>query len=560
MKTITKILSVVLCLTMVIGLFTVGASAAETYVKVTDGNLTSGQYVLVSSNGYAPGVYDNGWVTAVEPTVSGESVTDAAGAVWTLTVDGSSVKITDANGVTIAPKGGNNNGIKDGDYSWTWSFADGEFTFDGVGADTVRLAGNVDYENKYRGYKTTTVTGTNADKYPSTFTLYKKAAGGSTTPSEPVTPPTPSEPVTPPVSGDVALQGGMQVVIYAPAYNKALSSLPSKEGSFYQLGVDVALDGATLTGYSDTEIWTVVANSDGSFSFEQNGQKLGMQDSYSSMSLGAVNDKWTVSALGNGVYNITNTVRGNSIEWYNSQGNWSTYNKNIETDDQYHLSFYDINGGTVTPPVDPDPSEPTPSEPTPSEPTPSEPASTLPPVTAPVAGTAYKFGMIQVKTGNTVYIAGGIDQDRFLITTTDKNAALDVYVEASGDGYKFAVTIDGAKQYITLGKNSADKIALSYGAEGSVFVFNAEISAWVTNFEGSDYYIGSYNTFDTMSASKTSYINADNKGVDQFPAGFFAASESSDDTSDNSFISVAAAALILSVLGGTALVIKKKEN
>ena len=177
-----------------------------------------------------------------------------------------------------------------------------------------------------------------------------------------------------------------------------------------------------------------------------------------------------------------------------------------------------------------------------------------------VAGTAYKFGMIQVATGNTVYIAGGIDQDRYLITTTDKDAALDVYVEASGNGYKFAVVIDGTKLYITAGLNSANKTALSYTAEGTVFTYDATISAWCTDINGTAYYIGSYSNFDTMSVSKTSYINAETTGVSQYPAGFFATAEAPAPTGDSSFVSIAVAALVLSVLGGTALVMKKKEN
>ena len=157
------------------------------------------------------------------------------------------------------------------------------------------------------------------------------------------------------------------------------------------------------------------------------------------------------------------------------------------------------------------------AEPTP----PAEPQ--LPEVTDPAEGTAYKFGLIQVKNGHTVYLAGGVDQGRFLLTTPDKAAALDVYVEKVEGGIKISTTIDGAKVYITMGLNEEGKAALGYAAEGSVFQFDATTCAWFTNVEGTDYYIGSYNTFDTMSPSKTSYINVENAGIEQFPAGFFAA-------------------------------------
>ena len=144
------------------------------YVQVTSADqLTTGQYVMVLDTGYAPGVYENGWLTAVQPTVSENMVTEPAGAVWTLTFDGSSVTLTDANGVTVAPKSGNNNGIKEGNYLWDWSFADGTVTFSGTGSDTVKLASNATASggNKFRGYKNTTVS--DAKNYPSAFTLYK---------------------------------------------------------------------------------------------------------------------------------------------------------------------------------------------------------------------------------------------------------------------------------------------------------------------------------------------------------------------------------------------------
>ncbi len=150
-----------------------------TFVKVTDASqLTTGKYVLVVSSGYAPGVVDGTWISAVQPTISGNEVTDAKGGVWTLTVNGSSVRITDANGVAVAPAGGNKNGIKTGTaYDWAWSFASGVFQFAGTGDDTVKLASNTTDGsngglNRFRGYKNTTVAN-NTEDYLIDFTLYK---------------------------------------------------------------------------------------------------------------------------------------------------------------------------------------------------------------------------------------------------------------------------------------------------------------------------------------------------------------------------------------------------
>ncbi len=152
---------------------------------------------------------------------------------------------------------------------------------------------------------------------------------------------------------------------------------------------------------------------------------------------------------------------------------------------------------------------------------PEKPAAQLPDVKAPVVGTAYKFGVVQVNAGKTLYITGEVS-DRYLVTTTDKAAAADVYVEEAEGGYKFYILVDGAKSYIYVYNNDAGKRSVAFGAEGSVFTFKAEISTWATTFEGKECYVGAYNAFETLSVSDTSYINADNAGISQFPAGFFA--------------------------------------
>ncbi len=150
-----------------------GGETGTTYTKITSmDQLVSGTYVLVASSGYAPLKVDGTWILATQPTVSGDKVTDAKEAVWILSVDGTSVTLQDAAGTFIAPKGGNSNGLATTKYSWNVTFADGAFQFAGVGEDTVVLASNVGSQNKFRAYKTSTVSG-NPAGYPSTFVLYK---------------------------------------------------------------------------------------------------------------------------------------------------------------------------------------------------------------------------------------------------------------------------------------------------------------------------------------------------------------------------------------------------
>ena len=143
------------------------------------------------------------------------------------------------------------------------------------------------------------------------------------------------------------IAAGDQVVIYAPAYHKALSS---EKTGFYNVGTDITVSEGTVSGYGENDVWTVVDNGDNTYSFQQNGQNIGLGESYASMDLGAVNDDWKLIDLGNGLYNIQNTVRGNYMEWYAQYSNWSTYNSSsAATDDQFQLSFYKVTGETPEP-------------------------------------------------------------------------------------------------------------------------------------------------------------------------------------------------------------------
>ena len=172
---LSRILSVLLLVVMVVSMLPVSAYAdgSVTYTKITSADeLVTGQYVMVTSTGYAPGVLDGSWISAVQPVTDGE-VTNDSGAVWTITVDGTTAKLTDSKGVSVAPKSGNTNGITSGDYSWNVTCTDGLFRFSGTGDDTTTLASNTTSENKFRAYKNTTVAGY-PDTYPADFTLYKQ--------------------------------------------------------------------------------------------------------------------------------------------------------------------------------------------------------------------------------------------------------------------------------------------------------------------------------------------------------------------------------------------------
>ena len=153
---------------------------------------------MVTNTGYAPGVIDasgsNRWISAVPEADAPEQ------AIWTLTVDDSTVTLKDSNNRFVAPKGGETNGIIEAEYSWTWAFANGMFTFSGQGDDIVGLASNKGSQNKFRAYKLTTIEG---QSYPWEFTLYKLEGGSST--------PTVAAPQASPQAGSVT--SGTQVTL-----------------------------------------------------------------------------------------------------------------------------------------------------------------------------------------------------------------------------------------------------------------------------------------------------------------------------------------------------------
>ncbi len=139
--------------------------------------------------------------------------------------------------------------------------------------------------------------------------------------------------------------------------------------------------------------------------------------------------------------------------------------------------------------------------------------------TAPEADVAYKGYLLQVTNNAKIYLDGGVS-GRYLSTTKDPSAAVDVFAEKSGEGYKFYIMVEGAKKYIEIYNNEESKVSVQYSDNGSVFTYVAETNIWATAFGEDNYYIGTYNNFETISASKTSYITKDNTGVSQFPLEF----------------------------------------
>ena len=121
------------------------------------------------------------------------------------------------------------------------------------------------------------------------------------------------------------LENGDKVVIFNPSANKALS-VNSAGKEFYRAGVAVTLENINhLTGYGDTELWTVGIK-DGKYTFTSaDNKKLSMGAEFASIPLDDVNTQWTITAAATeGCFYIKNAVRDNYLEWFADKNNFST--------------------------------------------------------------------------------------------------------------------------------------------------------------------------------------------------------------------------------------------
>lgn len=163
-----------------------------------------------------------------------------------------------------------------------------------------------------------------------------------------------------------------------------------------------------------------------------------------------------------------------------------------------------------------------------------EEGGTLSIVTTPTAGTAYKLG-IDKKDGVIRYFNGSTESSSVnyrLAATTNVDSAVDVYLESASGGYRLYFMNGSAKTYIRMyqyksgsdGKGTGS-LALVTAAPSETMTFDTTAKTLVYQYNSSNsYYMGTYGTYTTFSASNTSYItgsNATNVDVSQFPARLY---------------------------------------
>lgn len=157
-------------------------------------------------------------------------------------------------------------------------------------------------------------------------------------------------------------------------------------------------------------------------------------------------------------------------------------------------------------------------------------------VDTPVAGTAYKLGMIQEnKSATDVYfITGAMANTYYFGTTTDVTESPDVYLEEVSGGYNLYTTVDGAKKYINMVVSDSHENAVYQDAAATVYTYDATLKTLVTTLDTSDgaakFALAGYGTYTTVCPcniedDKADFychfytVGADDGGVVTPPAG-----------------------------------------
>ena len=337
-----RLLSVLLALVMLLSLLPTAVFADTTpkATLITDAStLKAGDQIILaaSANGktYTAGSLSGKLLTSIEtnPTDPADTVEiftlGGEAGKWTLTAsDGKQIYTADAKALNNTGKG-----------TGTWTIAVDDSGLATV-ASTDSACGRILYNVKSPRFLNYTSATNVSMLLPSIYRLEVSSARQSGI-----------------VTDLTTLRDGDKVVVFNPSVKKAMSA--TAVATYYRAGVDVTLDSANkLTGYGDTELWTLGIK-DGKYTFTTaDGKKLSMGASYSSIPLDDVNTEWTItSAATEGCFYIKNVVRGNALQWYADKGNFSSKASISTTDEALFAQqlYLVIDSGSETPDPEPGP-------------------------------------------------------------------------------------------------------------------------------------------------------------------------------------------------------------
>ena len=144
-------------------------------------------------------------------------------------------------------------------------------------------------------------------------------------------------------------------------------------------------------------------------------------------------------------------------------------------------------------------------------------------VEAPEVGKTYKYALVQGELGKTLYFVGSMNGN-YLATSEDPTKAVDVTIEEVEGGVRFFFMVGDVKNYIDINEYTEGKAGVRITTEPTAtFVWNEECKVYTAEVAGAPRYLGTYSTYNTISASDIKYIAGENVskiGISQFPAGF----------------------------------------
>lgn len=331
-----RILSMVLSILMVVTYLPLNVVAqvapSNNYEKITTKEeLVSGQYVMVTAEGYSPTVYENSWINVEKVDFKSPSTTEA---ILTLKVnEDQTVTIQDNKGSYWKPLEGNQNGIEEGIYNWEVTSQDETFSFKGTGEDNIILASNLQAEYRMRGYKAETIKA-NSENYQSQFTLYRYVGKES----------------IPPITDEIPLTEGQQVVLYNVGGKGTLGQAIDKSIE----NVEVAIQNGEAIVGNGGRIFTVEKHED-YFRFKTDLEGYLCSNGTGSNAFYSQEDSeaadWKVISF-NGGYLLESRVakyKGNSqfLEYFS--GSYKTYSKYNDSDkDVYTFKFLSTNQTEIT--------------------------------------------------------------------------------------------------------------------------------------------------------------------------------------------------------------------
>ena len=144
-------------------------------------------------------------------------------------------------------------------------------------------------------------------------------------------------------------------------------------------------------------------------------------------------------------------------------------------------------------------------------------------VEVPEVGGTYKYALVQAELGKTLYFTGAMSGN-YLATSENPTEAVDVTIEEVEGGVRFFFMDGETKTYIDIHEYQEGKAGVRLTAEPTAtFVWNEECKVYTAEVAGAPRYLGTYSTYNTMSASDVKYIAGENLskiGISQFPAGF----------------------------------------